>query len=86
MLATGMSFPLQDELKDFRRLGMRHVLSQGLNFATVICTALMMWKALSVLTNTESPIVVVLRYALHLYPLAACCWCGRTDGLHAGPG
>jgi signal peptidase len=32
----------------------------ALNFATVISTALMMWKGLAVLTNCESPIVVVL--------------------------
>lgn len=32
----------------------------GLNFASVIATALAMWKGLSVITNTESPIVVVL--------------------------
>jgi signal peptidase len=31
-----------------------------LNFATVICTALMLWKGLAVALNTESPVVVVL--------------------------
>lgn len=35
---------------------------QALNFAAVISTALMMWKGLSIVCNTESPIVVVLRY------------------------
>lgn len=34
---------------------------QALNFAAVISTALMMWKGLSIVCNTESPIVVVLR-------------------------
>ncbi|GAA5846818.1 hypothetical protein JCM3766R1_006323 [Sporobolomyces carnicolor] len=48
------------ELATLRRLGLRHVLSQALNFAMVLSTALMMWKGLSVVCNTESPIVVVL--------------------------
>ena len=37
------------------------VLLQILNFATVISTGLMIWKGLGIVTNTESPIVVVLR-------------------------
>jgi len=49
-----------EELKTFRRLGFRHVLLQALNFASVISSGLMMWKGLGLLTNTESPIVVVL--------------------------
>ncbi|SGY25818.1 BQ5605_C018g08670 [Microbotryum silenes-dioicae] len=36
------------------------VLLQALNFATVLSTALMIWKGLGVICNTESPIVVVL--------------------------
>ncbi|KAK4701345.1 hypothetical protein P7C70_g4888, partial [Phenoliferia sp. Uapishka_3] len=48
------------EIADFRRLGVRHYLNQALKFATVISTALMMWKGLSIIANTESPIVVVL--------------------------
>lgn len=34
---------------------------QVLNILTVISTALMIWKALGLTLNTESPIVVVLR-------------------------
>ncbi|KAI4523115.1 signal peptidase complex catalytic subunit SEC11 [Schizophyllum commune] len=49
-----------EELKAFRRLGIRHLLLQALNFASVIASGLMMWKGLGVITNTESPIVVVL--------------------------
>ncbi|KAF8331010.1 hypothetical protein F5887DRAFT_1110179 [Amanita rubescens] len=49
-----------EELKAFRRLGFRHVLLQLLNFASVITSGLMIWKGLGLLTNTESPIVVVL--------------------------
>lgn len=50
----------EQELATIRRLGVRHILMQGLNFATVICTALMLWKGLAVILNTESPVVVVL--------------------------
>ncbi|WAQ80871.1 hypothetical protein PtA15_1A209 [Puccinia triticina] len=50
----------EQELATIRRLGIRHILLQGLNFATVICTALMLWKGLAVALNTESPVVVVL--------------------------
>ncbi|EKM78480.1 hypothetical protein AGABI1DRAFT_121544 [Agaricus bisporus var. burnettii JB137-S8] len=49
-----------DELKTFRRLGLRHVLLQLLNFASVIASGLMIWKGLGLVTNSESPIVVVL--------------------------
>jgi len=49
-----------EELKAFRRLGFRHLLLQMLNFSSVIASGLMMWKGLGLLTNTESPIVVVL--------------------------
>ncbi|KAF7433547.1 Signal peptidase complex catalytic subunit [Pleurotus ostreatus] len=49
-----------DELKAFRRLGFRHVLLQVLNFASVIASGLMLWKGMSLVTNSESPIVVVL--------------------------
>ncbi|KAL0572558.1 Signal peptidase complex catalytic subunit [Marasmius crinis-equi] len=49
-----------EELKAFRRLGFRHVLLQVLNFASVIASGLMIWKGLGLVTNTESPIVVVL--------------------------
>ncbi|KAJ3716573.1 hypothetical protein EV361DRAFT_924585 [Lentinula raphanica] len=49
-----------EELKAFRRLGFRHVLLQVLNFASVIASGLMIWKGMGLITNTESPIVVVL--------------------------
>jgi hypothetical protein len=38
------------------------ILLQILQFASVIATGLMMWKGLGLVTNTESPIVVVLRF------------------------
>ncbi|KDQ56842.1 hypothetical protein JAAARDRAFT_36310 [Jaapia argillacea MUCL 33604] len=49
-----------EELKTIRRLGIRHVLLQLLNFASVIASGLMIWKGLGLITNSESPIVVVL--------------------------
>jgi len=49
-----------EELKAFKRLGIRHVLLQILNFASVIASGLMIWKGLGIITNSESPIVVVL--------------------------
>ncbi|KDN49937.1 signal peptidase I [Tilletiaria anomala UBC 951] len=48
------------ELASIRRMGIRAFLIQTLNFITVISSALAMWKGLSVLTDTESPVVVVL--------------------------
>ncbi|GAA6049829.1 Signal peptidase complex catalytic subunit SEC11 [Rhodotorula toruloides] len=50
----------KEELATMKRLGVRHVLTQALNFAMVLSTALMMWKGLSIVCNTESPVVVVL--------------------------
>ena len=38
----------------------RQLLSQILNFGLVLATAFMLWKALSVASNSPSPIVVVL--------------------------
>ncbi|PAV17821.1 sec11 c [Pyrrhoderma noxium] len=49
-----------EELKTIRRLGVRYVLLQALNFASVIASGLMIWKGLGLICNTESPIVVVL--------------------------
>ncbi|KAK0554767.1 Ca(2+)-dependent cysteine protease [Tilletia horrida] len=48
------------ELAQLRRMGVRAMLLQALNFLTVISSALAMYKGLSILTNTESPVVVVL--------------------------
>ena len=38
----------------------KQLLLQALNFLTVIASGLMMWKGLCLVTNSESPIVVVL--------------------------
>ena len=37
------------------------MLLQVLNFVSVLASGLMIWKGLGLITNTESPIVVVLR-------------------------
>ncbi|KAG8525824.1 Signal peptidase complex catalytic subunit [Bacidia gigantensis] len=41
-------------------LSPRQLLGQAMNFALVLSTAFMLWKGLSVATNSPSPIVVVL--------------------------
>ncbi|OAX36551.1 hypothetical protein K503DRAFT_694935 [Rhizopogon vinicolor AM-OR11-026] len=51
------------ELKAFRRLGFRHLLLQFLNFASVMASGLMLWKGRGLFLNTESPTIVVLKYA-----------------------
>ncbi|KAI8883861.1 SEC11-like protein C, partial [Backusella circina FSU 941] len=45
---------------ELKRMNMRQVALQILNILTIGASALMIWKALAVVTNTESPIVVVL--------------------------
>jgi len=50
----------QSFLDPIRRFSKRQFALQVLNFLMVVCTALMIWKGLGVLFNTESPIVVVL--------------------------
>ncbi|RUP27508.1 hypothetical protein BC936DRAFT_138733 [Jimgerdemannia flammicorona] len=49
-----------DQVKAFRQLNKRQIANQILNFVMIIASALMIWKALSLATNSESPIVVVL--------------------------
>ncbi|MCP9258016.1 DNA-directed RNA polymerase II subunit RPB7 [Dirofilaria immitis] len=45
---------------EVRRMNVRQLLYQGLNFAMIVSSALMIWKGLMVITGSESPIVVVL--------------------------
>ncbi|KZO94687.1 putative signal peptidase [Calocera viscosa TUFC12733] len=49
-----------DSLKQLRKMGVRQILLQALTFGSVLASGLMMWKALGLVCNTESPIVVVL--------------------------
>ncbi|KAG8950151.1 Signal peptidase complex catalytic subunit [Tulasnella sp. 424] len=49
-----------DAIQKMKTMGVRQVMLQVLNFATVIATGLMIWKGLGLALNNESPIVVVL--------------------------
>ena len=44
-------------LRDMRKRQLAH---QVLNLAMIVCSALMIWKSLMVITSSESPVVVVL--------------------------
>lgn len=47
-------------LAAFSNLQPRQLANQVLNFALILSTAFMLWKGLSVVTDSPSPIVVVL--------------------------
>ncbi|KAJ7589968.1 signal peptidase complex catalytic subunit SEC11 [Mycena floridula] len=51
---------LPESFKNIRRFGVRHVLFQALSFALTISSSLMIYKFLCLLTNSASPVVVVL--------------------------
>jgi len=42
---------------------------QLLSFLLIVSSALVIWKGLALATNSESPIVVVLRYAMAQPPI-----------------
>ncbi|KAK1921544.1 putative signal peptidase [Papiliotrema laurentii] len=48
------------EIARMRKLGVQGLLFQVLNLLSMVASGLMMWKALCLVTNSESPIVVVL--------------------------
>ncbi|WVR04600.1 signal peptidase I [Kwoniella sp. DSM 27419] len=48
------------EIARIRKLGVQGLLFQALGLLTVVSSGLMMWKALCLVTNSASPIVVVL--------------------------
>ncbi|KAH7722320.1 microsomal signal peptidase subunit [Aphelenchoides avenae] len=45
---------------EVRRMNVRQLIYQFLNFGMIVSSALMIWKGLMVVTGSESPIVVVL--------------------------
>ncbi|KAL1934052.1 hypothetical protein VTP01DRAFT_6234 [Rhizomucor pusillus] len=45
---------------ELRRMNARQVALQVLNIATILASAFMIWKAMGLILNNESPIVVVL--------------------------
>ncbi|WWC86948.1 signal peptidase I [Kwoniella dendrophila CBS 6074] len=49
-----------NEIARLKTLGFQGLLFQALNLLTVVSSGLMMWKGLCLVTNSESPIVVVL--------------------------
>mmetsp|Transcript_83764 Transcript_83764/g.194871 ORF Transcript_83764/g.194871 Transcript_83764/m.194871 type:complete len:182 (+) Transcript_83764:85-630(+) len=53
---------VQQYFSEFRDLAKRprHFLTQVLNLACIVFSALMLWKGLMVVTKSESPVVVVL--------------------------
>ncbi|XP_073241332.1 signal peptidase complex catalytic subunit SEC11A-like [Porites lutea] len=53
-------FDISSMFEDVRRMNKRQLFYQGLNFAMIVSSALMIWKGLMVVTGSESPIVVVL--------------------------
>ncbi|KAJ3294542.1 Signal peptidase complex catalytic subunit S11C [Borealophlyctis nickersoniae] len=46
--------------KEFSKMSIRRLAQQALNLSLILASALMIWKGLAVMTNSESPIVVVL--------------------------
>ncbi|RHZ80369.1 hypothetical protein Glove_137g37 [Diversispora epigaea] len=50
----------EEELKFMRKLSKRQFAQQVLNFLMIVSSALIVWKAMALYTNSESPIVVVL--------------------------
>lgn len=48
---------MYNTLRDMRKRQLAH---QFLNLAMIVCSALMIWKGLMVVTSSESPVVVVL--------------------------
>ena len=48
---------MYQSLRDMRKRQLAH---QVLNLAMIVCSALMIWKSLMVITESESPVVVVL--------------------------
>jgi signal peptidase len=47
-------------LKEIANMKFRQLITQAIVLGTVVSSALMMWKGLMLVTNSESPIVVVL--------------------------
>ncbi|OZJ03777.1 Signal peptidase complex catalytic subunit SEC11C [Bifiguratus adelaidae] len=51
---------VMDQVRALRMMNKRQVAAQLLNFMMIVSSALMIWKGLALVTNSESPIVVVL--------------------------
>lgn len=65
----------------------RQLTYQALNLAMVVFSALMIWKGLMVVTGSESPVVVVLRYVSVLQRARVCLLhCDDCGGISWGSG
>jgi|LauGreDrversion4_2_1035121.scaffolds.fasta_scaffold981307_2 signal peptidase len=53
---------ITNPLKQIAGMKFRQLFTQIVVLGTVVSSALMMWKSLMLVTNSESPIVVVLTY------------------------
>ena len=51
---------ITDTITQIRSMKVRKFLLQAFGFGMIVCSALMIWKTLMLITNTESPVVVVL--------------------------
>eukprot|EP00033_Pygsuia_biforma_P003808 GCRY01004173.1.p1 GENE.GCRY01004173.1~~GCRY01004173.1.p1 ORF type:complete len:181 (+),score=14.65 GCRY01004173.1:71-613(+) len=55
-----MSSTFKEMSDTLSRMNARQFLNQAVNFGLIVSSALMIWKTLVILTNSQSPIVVVL--------------------------
>lgn len=63
-----MPAPVVESIETLRKMNIRQFILQCLGFSTMFMSAVMMYKAFSVLTNNPSPATVVLSYRqLSLY-------------------
>ena len=68
-------------LRDMRKRQLAH---QVLNLAMIVCSALMIWKSLMVITESDSPVVVVLRCSHRPLP-ARTPWRCDAHAVHSDP-
>ena len=48
------------QVDEIRKMSLRKLVLQVLSFGMIVCSALMIWKSLMVVTQCETPVVVVL--------------------------
>ena len=57
---------ITDTVNEIRKMRFRKLLLQGLNFGMIVCSALMIWKTLMIVTNTESSGIPHFSFNSHL--------------------
>merc|ERR1712028_288886 len=60
VLAAMISNTVYEVKTTLARMNFRQFITQGVNLALIVFSALMIWKGLMVVTGSESPVVVVL--------------------------